>query len=527
MIRNIILIASGLILTQLVGCGASAPTGSNGGNSTASSSAPSGGSTPTPPPPSSTSSGVSQPLPPTNPSPIVQPIPPEGNEPDIGSEATSFYFSYDEAASTASRDLSIYAIQYNGNLSGDWGRPYEFLNAESFSHFAQEDYAPFSVSMGLYQPTENEVAIGQSYDGDLYALGVKVEGPSLTKESRDNVVITLVVDVSGSMADRYSNMVYIASSSDRSLLDVTKRGLLALESSLKEGDVVNLVTFDTYAKLLLSDWHYDATDATYRRLVQSLVSGGTTNLDRGIDAGYDVALATYDPEKSNRVVMLTDALANAGEVDPSRIAENVLIADAEGIHFAGIGIGSSFDDAFLNELTDIGKGTYSAMITPGDADRIMTDGFMRFIDNAVSNVKFRLDYPQSLDQLQTSSEEISEVSDEVDVSHFAYNSSQFFLELFNGTVAGDDVIDLTITYDGDDGEQATTVMSKTVDELLSVSSDEIKASIMVTRLAKLIAGELQCDEVLSSGLYAEVSSHLLFIDYQTLTTQYCARVIRR
>jgi len=52
---------------------------------------------------------------------------------------------------------------------------------------------------------------------------------------------------------------------------------------------------------------------------------GTTNLNDGIEKGYDIALDTFDSSKMNRLVLITDAYANTGEIDSTIISQNTRI----------------------------------------------------------------------------------------------------------------------------------------------------------------------------------------------------------
>ncbi|HEY7883749.1 MAG TPA: VWA domain-containing protein, partial [Cellvibrionaceae bacterium] len=442
--------------------------------------------------------------------------------PEIDSSATSFYFSYDDSASTAARDLTLSAIDYGTQIDPNWGRPYEYLNAEIFSHFAPVKAEPFTVSMGLYHAEVGEVPINREYSGDLYALGVNISGPTISKEERPNVVLTLLVDISGSMTSPYAAET---ATDIRSLMDVVKYGLAELDASLKPGDIVSIVSFETVARTVLEHWQYDATSSLYHNAVASLYAQGSTNLNAGIEEAYRVAQSSYDPEKSNRVVILTDAYANTGEVNPSIIAENTVINGLEGIHFAGVGIGQGFQDAFLHELTDIGKSVYSAVITPADARRVFTNGFMRFIDSAVNNVRFQLEYPEGFDQLQSSAEEISENEEDVRTVNFAYNSEQFFFELFSNEDgwADDDVFTLTIYFDGDEGEGKEIVREESVSVLLEKGTDEIKSAAAVTTLAQLVAGELECETVTNSGIYLQEINTDVFASYRDAISRFCER----
>jgi Ca-activated chloride channel family protein len=226
-----------------------------------------------------------------------------------------------------------------------------------------------------------------------------------------------------------------------------------------------------------------------------------------------VANRQYDSEKSNRVVILTDARANTGVINPTIISKHTVINGQEGIHFAGIG--SDFSDAFLNELTEHGKGVYSAMITPNDAERIFT--------SAVTDIKFKLEYPASLLHAVSSAEEIAENSDDIKSINFAYNSDQFFFELFapQEDFSDESEVTLHIQYQGDDNQQETVRITHSVAELLPHGEIQIKSAAAVSTLAFLINGKIQCDDVLSSGLYLQSLDDVLFTDYQERIRQFC------
>ncbi len=456
--------------------------------------------------------------------------------PDLSSEPTPtsgapqpshFFFSYDDSGSTAARDLTVFAIE-NGQVPNPaWGRPYEFLNAEDIGQFNDQKAGPFQVSMGLAHAQANEfpVSVEQQSDDPViqsqqYALGVNVTGPLLSLPDRPNVVLTLLIDRSGSMDSLYANETR---SDVRTLLDVVKYGLRSLPSSLKPGDIVNIASFDTTAELLLEGADYNSEKIN--QVVDSLITSGSTNLNAGIELAYQIANRNHDPSKANRVVMLTDAFANTGEVDTRIIARNTTINSLEGIHFAGIGVGSSFNDDFLNELTDIGKGVYSAMITPEDAQRIFTDGFTRFIDYAVADIRFKLEYPQEATHLSSAAEQTYTVASDVQTINFSYNDEQFFLEgiTSDSLLEQQDEFVLEITYEDASGEPAVQRLERSVSELDGQGSDEILTASIIVALANLVSGELSCEAVFSSGLYASPVESVLFQRYQSLVNSFCSR----
>lgn len=452
------------------------------------------------------------------------PTPTPSGEPEIDPDETFYYLSYDDSASTAPRDLTFAALSQNRLPEGHLGRTYEFLNAETFEHFAPQEVSPFTVSMGLVEAEPGMIPVSLPYEGRMYALGIHLSGPTLTKAERKNVVLTLLVDTSGSMDGLYARNI---TGNITTLLGVAKYGMAELTASLKPGDVLNVVTFATNAHVLLTDWAYSPDDDTYVDLVGSLSPNGSTNLNAGIELAYAVANETFDPAKANRVIILTDAYANTGQIDSEIIAEHTVINGLEGILFSGVGVGSGFNDAFLNELTDIGKSTYSAMVTPTDAARIFTSGFMRFVDHAVENIQFRLDYPQSLDQLKSAGEEISGQPSEVSTVNYAYNSSQFFLELFSSDVLVDtaETIKLTATFNNASGGTQVVEVEKSLAALLAENNEQLYTAAAVTTLARLVARELSCSEVRASGLYELTYTNALFTQYITAIDNYCALVV--
>ncbi len=449
--------------------------------------------------------------------------PPESispEEPPIDNEQTAFYFSYDESTSTAARDLSLFAIDNGLRPAPTLGRAFEFLNAESFTTFDPQPVGPFSASFGMLATSAADLPTTLSTEESIYALGVNISGPTQTLEERRNVVLTLLVDVSGSMDSPYASETQ---SDLRSLLDVTRFGLSQLPGSLKSGDVINLVTFSTEATVLLESESHPS--ALYVDSVISLTTEGSTNINAGLQVAYQVANRTYDPQKANRVLILTDAFVNTGEVNPDVIAQQTLINGLEGIHFSGVGVGSSFNDSVLDILTDTGRGSYSAMITPDDAQRLFRDGFSRFVEPAVRDVRFRLSYPQQLDQFQSAAEQISVNAEDIQPVNFSYNSDQFFLELFTGPedINADQVITLDIEYTDNEGQPAQASTNLTLAQLYSKGTTSIRSAAMVATLANVIAQNINCDTVLNSQLYTSPMEDAIYTRYREALGRFCAQ----
>ncbi len=133
-----------------------------------------------------------------------------------------------------------------------------------------------------------------------------------------------------------------------------------------------------------------------------------------------------------------------------------------------------------------------------------------------------------MDLLQTSAEEISTDEKKVRPSNFAFNSDQFFFELFTSEEDPDPEAELTLTvlFDDTDGEQKHVDLSYTVSELLQQGESQIKSAAMATRLAQLVKGDLDCEAVLNSDLYRQESEADIFVEYQNAIKRFCGYGVR-
>jgi Mg-chelatase subunit ChlD len=423
-------------------------------------------------------------IPPTN-----ENFPQPENPPPAGS-TLYFYFSYDDSASTAAPELVKYQLTHGILPDKSLGRPWEFLNLES-TRFDGSALAPFagdpvfSFSMGL---TKEQIS-GKTE----WCLGAYIRTPVITKAERPNIVLTIVVDVSGSMGE----MTTQTEEGALTKIELVKIALNQMLASLKAGDVVNIVTFSTTSSTVLKGAAYNGGSEfpAFQNVVNALEPTDSTNLNAGIQEAYSTAWSTFNPVKKNRVLILTDAYANTGEVDSTVIATGISHNNAEGIYFSGVGMGQDFNEAFLNELTEKGKGAYFSLVTRSDAIKAMGTRFIALVMVAARDVRFRLDYPAVLAHTSSASEESSTNPQDVQPTNFSYNTSQYFYEGFETKVAGHDpqptdAFTLTISYKNPEtGSTVTKTVVKPVADLLSAGSGSVEGgNIRDARVIFLLAG---------------------------------------
>jgi Ca-activated chloride channel homolog len=161
-------------------------------------------------------------------------------------------------------------------------------------------------------------------------------------DTRADAALTFVVDVSGSMADP-------------GRLDLVQDALHTLVDELRPTDAVAIVTFNENARVVREMTRVADADALHDA-IDELSAGGSTNLEAGLVLGYRVARDGFRGASTNRVVILSDGLANVGNTEADPILRRVRDEADRQVALLGVGVGSEYGDALMERLADRGDG---------------------------------------------------------------------------------------------------------------------------------------------------------------------------
>lgn len=206
-------------------------------------------------------------------------------------------------------------------------------------------------------------------------LRFRIAARDLPPAERKPVVLTLVVDVSGSMEGRR--------------LALVRAGIERLLDTLRPADRVALVVFANQARVAAPH----GEPASLARAVADLGVEGGTNAEAGLLLGYELARAAYSAGAANRVMLLSDGVANLGATGPEAILEGVAAAAADGIELTTVGVGmGDFNDALLETLADRGDGRYAYVDGRREIERLFAeelDGTLQTVaEEARAQVEF-------------------------------------------------------------------------------------------------------------------------------------------
>ena len=198
--------------------------------------------------------------------------------------------------------------------------------------------------------------------------------------------ISLVIDRSGSMedADKISRV---------------KAALLSLISQLRERDVVSIVIFDSQAQVLMPA--RTLRDKEYvKRLIRGIEPGSATNIHAGLMLGYHEALKNYREGSTNRVILLTDGIANQGVTDPEMIAQDSLRFNERGIDLSTIGVGLDLNKDLLRHLAKSGRGLFHFVSETEDIEKVFIKEVQSLVSPVASEPNLEIDYDDGLELVQ-------------------------------------------------------------------------------------------------------------------------------
>jgi Ca-activated chloride channel family protein len=207
-------------------------------------------------------------------------------------------------------------------------------------------YAPsLSVPSGsamAFQVETDRATLSPS--GGLVNLRISMRS-SDAMPTRAPLSVHLVLDISGSMQGL--------------AIENAKQAAETLVNKLEPQDDFSMVTFSDEAQVLVADGPAVARKAGIINAIHKIQAEGGTNISDGLDAGYKLAHSpSINPDAVKIVMFLSDGHANAGDTDPTRIAQRSAKAFQDGIQTSSFGLGTDFDAQIMSSVADQGAGGY-------------------------------------------------------------------------------------------------------------------------------------------------------------------------
>ena len=351
-----------------------------------------------------------------------------------------FYLSSDDSNSMASPAIARRLLNSGQQVPAYILRTYEFLNYYHVGYPAA-DAGKLSIV--------SELAAGDT--AGSYDLQIGVASPAATKPRRP-MVLTFVLDTSGSMGGEP--------------IELQRDAVLAIAGQLRTGDIVSMVTWNTAQQVML-DSHLATGpgDAKVVALAKGLSASGGTDLHGGLSKGYALAQKSFDPSKLNRVVLISDGMANVGITQEKIIGDGAALNDGDGIYLVGVGVGAGVNDTLMNTVTDAGRGAYVYLDAAGEAKKMFGKRFDETMDIAARSVGVELRLPWYMGIQKFYGEEYSTNPEVIEPQHLAPDDAMVFNQVVAPCAAsafdGSDPVEVVVRWQLPTGHAKQETSAKT------------------------------------------------------------------
>ncbi len=163
------------------------------------------------------------------------------------------------------------------------------------------------------------------------------------EKERMPVNVAIVIDKSGSMQGE-------------KIVQARKAAIQAVDR-LTDSDIVSIITYDSTVEVVVP-----ATKASDRDVIKQKIrqinAGGNTALFAGVSKGAAEIRKFLNSKRVNRVILLSDGLANVGPSTPSELEQLGESLIKEGISVSTLGLGLGYNEDLMSKLALSSSGNH-------------------------------------------------------------------------------------------------------------------------------------------------------------------------
>ncbi|HUC85214.1 MAG TPA: VWA domain-containing protein [Candidatus Acidoferrales bacterium] len=163
------------------------------------------------------------------------------------------------------------------------------------------------------------------------------------KTRRTPLNLAVVLDRSGSMTG--------------AKIEKAKEAAMQLVDRLRADDVFSLVIFSDEARVVVPAQHVEDKDALKEK-IESVEARGSTALYAGVKMGADQLDEFLSSQRINRVILLSDGLANVGPSTPRDLRRLGAELVERGISVTTIGVGDDYNEDLMAGLAEASDANY-------------------------------------------------------------------------------------------------------------------------------------------------------------------------
>lgn len=192
-------------------------------------------------------------------------------------------------------------------------------------------------------------------------LKVKITGFELEQESeRQPVNIAIVLDRSGSM--------------NGSKLQQAKEAAVSAIQRLSDADIASVVAYDDGVEVLVPATKLTDREAVLEK-IWAIQADGSTALFGGVSKGAAEVRKFLSDDRVNRVILLSDGIANVGPSSPSELEQLGASLLKEGVAVSTLGLGAGYNEDLMRSLAAASTGNHVFIERADDLANVFNNEF--------------------------------------------------------------------------------------------------------------------------------------------------------
>lgn len=208
-------------------------------------------------------------------------------------------------------------------------------------------------------------------------LRVAMTGFDVEETDRTPVNVAIVLDKSGSMSGEK--------------IEHAKEAAIMAIQRLRRDDIVSVVVYDTTVNVLVPATKLSNKESI-AGTIRSITAGGNTALFAGVSRGANEVRKFLAKNRVNRVILLSDGLANVGPSAPSDLAELGDSLGREGISVTTIGLGLGYNEDLMTQLAMRSDGNHMFAETPVELAGVFDAEFGDVLAVVAQDVEVTIDF---------------------------------------------------------------------------------------------------------------------------------------
>ncbi|TFG49163.1 MAG: VWA domain-containing protein [Candidatus Brocadiia bacterium] len=243
-----------------------------------------------------------------------------------------------------------------------------FLLGSALSVSANPNQVQFDAAMG------HPLLLADKTQTDYLKVGLTgFEMPS--EKDRAPVNISIVIDKSGSMSGEK--------------IEKAKEAAIMVIRYLNPRDIISVTAYDSTVKVILPATEVSDIGGIIRK-IRHIEAGGSTALYEGVRQGAEEVKKYLSENRVNRIVLLSDGLANVGPDSPDDLGALGRKLIKKGISVTTIGLGENFNEDLMTKLAFNSDGNHYFAENPRDLEKIFDKEFRRALSVVAQEIQIEI-----------------------------------------------------------------------------------------------------------------------------------------